>query len=470
MKAAVVGSGPNGLAAGITLAKSGYDVTVYESAPTPGGGMRSNDKLRTGVIHDMCSAVHPMSVVSPFFRDTDLSKHGLTFAYPEVDLAHPLDNGRAGVLYKDIDRTADGMGSDGKLWKATFGPLSKNFDKIATSVFGPIIGIPKHPLPFAYFGLNAALPAILSAKRWRSDEAQALYMGVAAHILTRLDTPMSSAVGTLLTAAAHKSGWPVAEGGSGAIAAAMVAELEAHGGRVVCDHQVNSLKELGDVNAVMLDVSPSIALEICGDALPARQKRAYRNYRHGMGAFKVDFVIRGDVPWTNPEARKAGTVHVGGTAAEVARAEKAAAAGGLSERPFVLVGQQYLADTTRSDGEYHPLWAYAHVPAGYTGDATQTIIEHIERFAPGFRDIIVDSVSYSTQEVEGYNANYIGGDIIGGSSDMIQLLARPILSTDPYFTGIDGVYLCSASTPPGAGVHGMSGWQAATRAIKSNQN
>ncbi|SDL56990.1 Phytoene dehydrogenase-related protein [Corynebacterium mycetoides] len=469
MKAAIVGSGPNGLAAGITLARNGYDVTVYESAATPGGGMRSNESLRSGVVHDMCSAVHPMSVVSPFFRETDLAKHGLRFAFPEVDLAHPLDGGRAGVLYRDIERTSAGLGSDGRLWKATFGPMAANFDKIGSSVFGPMLTIPKYPLSFGYFGMNAALPAQLSAKRWRSDEAQALYIGVAAHNLTRLDTPMSSAAGTLLTAAAHVAGWPVAEGGSGSIAAAMVAELEELGGKVECDHEVTSLKELRNVDAVMLDVSPSIALKICGDELPARQRRAYRNFRHGVGAFKVDFVIKGKVPWTNAEARKAGTVHVGGTADEVARAEKAAAAGGLSDRPFILVGQQYLADPSRSSGDYNPLWAYAHVPAGYRGDATEAIVTQIERFAPGFRDIIVESVSYSTEAVQDYNANYIGGDIIGGSSDMIQLLARPIFAPDPYFTGIDGVYLCSASTPPGAGVHGMSGWQAASRAIKARR-
>ncbi|ADP40520.1 FAD dependent oxidoreductase [Rothia dentocariosa ATCC 17931] len=466
MEAAIVGSGPNGLAAAITLAQQGVKAHVFEASSTPGGGMRSHEQLRSGVIHDMCSAVHPFTSVSPFFTNVDLRRYGLRFALPEVDLAHPVDEDRIGVLYRDIDRTAAGLRRDGKIWKATFGPLARNFNKIAQDLLGPVLNIPKHPLVTLSFGINAVLPAQLSAYRWREPATRALFGGIAAHAITRLDTPMSSAVGMMLTAAAHATGWPVAVGGSGAIADAMVAELSSYGGEITCNTRITSIEQLTGFDIIMLDTSPHAAAEILKDRLPKRQRRAYQAYRFGPGAFKVDFVIRGHIPWTHKAARQAGTVHLGGTLSQIAATEKQAVKGNLYECPFVLVGQQYLADPSRSDGEHHPVWAYAHVPQGYPYDVTEHIVRQIERYAPGFRDIIVDSVSYSTETLEGYNENYVGGDIIGGATDMRQLLARPIFSADPYATGVSGVYLCSASTPPGAGVHGMCGLQAARRALK----
>lgn len=464
--ATVVGSGPNGLAAAITLARAGVDVTVLEAAPTPGGGMRSADVTGAGVVSDVCSAVHPLAVASPFFTGANLGAHGLEFAWPEVDLAHPLDDGSAGVLYRDIDATAAGLGADGPMWKRTFGPFAANFADLAADALDSPVHLPRHPVLFGLFGVNAALPASVSWRRWRTPQARALFTGVAAHAMSRLDTPMSSSVGMLLTASAHARGWPVAVGGTGAIADAMVAELESLGGRIETGRTVRSIDELGDSDVVMLDVSPRNALTILGrNRVPRRQRRAYGKYRHGMAAFKVDFVINGDVPWTNADCRRAGTVHLGGTAEEVAAAEKMSADGVMPDKPFVLVGQQYLADPSRSSGTLNPLWSYAHVPQGFRGDATEAIIDQIERFAPGFRDIVVSHTSMSTGDLENYNANYVGGDILGGHSGMTQLLARPVLSPDPYHAGIPGTYLCSASTPPGAGVHGMCGANAAARAL-----
>ena len=467
MEAAVVGSGPNGLAAAIMLARRGFKVCVFEASSTPGGGMRSHDQLRTGVIHDMCSAVHPFTAASPFFTDVDLRRHGLRFSLPEVDLVHPLDDNRIAVLHRDINRTATNLGRDGKIWKATFGPLAHSFDKIVQDFLGPVLHIPRHPLSALSFGINAALPAQLSAWRWREPATRALFGGIAAHALTRLDTPMSSAVGMMLTAAAHATGWPVAVGGSVAIANAMVAELSSYGGEIICNVQVTSLEQLRGFDIVMLDTSPPAAAEILKDRLPKRQRHAYQTYRFGPGAFKVDFVVKGHIPWIHDAARQAGTVHVGGTISQIAVTEKQIADGQLSDHPFVLVGQQYLADPSRSDGDYNPVWAYAHVPQGYPYDATEHIVRQIERYAPGFRDSVVESASYSTEALEKYNKNYVGGDIIGGATDMSQLLARPIFSANPYATGVPGVYICSASTPPGAGVHGMCGVQAARHALKT---
>lgn len=464
--AIVVGSGPNGLAAAARLARAGLDVTVLEASTKLGGGARSSEMIVPGLIHDHCSAFHPLPTVSPIFVELGLAANGpITWLQPEVDCAHPLDDGSAGLLYRSLERTAGMMGDDGARWRRVFGRPSARFDALFADVSQPILRIPSHPLTLARFGVGAALPATAVARMFMSAEARALWTGVAAHAFTRLDRPMTSAVGMMLVAAAHASGWVVAEGGSGAIVDALVADIERHGGKFETGVRVTSVDQLPPSDVLMLDVSPSIAADILGDRLSAGVARAYRKFRHGPGAFKVDFAIEGDVPWMAAAASRAGTVHLGGSAEEVATHELAVYRGTMPERPFVLVGQQYLADPTRSVGDVHPLWTYAHVPNGYTGDATEAIVAQIERFAPGFRNQIVGTAVHSTTEMSMYNPNYIGGDIIGGASTMKQLLFRPRVSIDPYFTGVPGAYLCSASTPPGAGVHGMCGANAAARAL-----
>lgn len=463
--AIVVGSGPNGLAAAARLARAGLHVTVLEAFDTVGGGTRSSEMIVPGLIHDHCSAVHPMAAASPFLAELDLDRHGLRWLAPEVDCAHPLDGGSAGVLYRSIERTAEALGHDGPRWRQVFRALTSRFDDLFADATQPILGIPRHPLLLARFGAGAVLPATTLARLWRTDEAKALFGGVAAHALHRLDRPMTSAVGLMILAAGHETGWVVAEGGSQAIADALVADIREHGGVIETGTRVTSIEELPSADVLMLDVSPSIAADMLGDRLPTRVARAYRKFRHGPGAFKVDFAIEEGVPWTAPEARAAGTVHLGGQFGEVVATEHAVHRGMMPDRPFVLVGQQYLADPSRSVGNVHPLWTYAHVPHGYTGDATEAIIAQVERFAPGFRDRIIGTVIRSTTEMSIYNPNYIGGDIIGGASAPSQLVLRPRAALNPYATGIPGTYLCSASTPPGAGAHGMCGANAAARAV-----
>jgi phytoene dehydrogenase-like protein len=463
--AIVVGSGPNGLAAAVWLARAGLDVTVLEANDTIGGGTRSSAMIVAGLVHDHCSAVHPLAAGSPFLAGLDLATKGLRWLQPEVDCAHPLDDGSAGLLYRSIERTAEVLGSDGRPWRRVFEPMASRFDALFADASQPVLRIPRHPVTLARFGAGAILPATILARAWKTQQAKALWAGVAAHAFSRLDRPMTSAVGLMLIVAAHAEGWVVAEGGSQAIAAALAADVERHGGRIETGVRVTSADDLPPSDVLMLDLSPSIAADLLGDRLPNRIARSYRRFRHGPGAFKVDFAIEDGVPWTAPAARQAGTVHLGGRLDEVVANEEAVHRGAMPERPFVLVGQQYLADPTRSVGNIHPLWTYAHVPHAYTGDATDAITAQIERFAPGFRERIIGTAVRSTTEMSAYNPNYVGGDVIGGASSLTQLLFRPRFAADPYFTGIPGTYLCSASTPPGAGAHGMCGANAAARAL-----
>ena len=420
-----------------------------------------------GLLHDQCSAVHSIAAASPFFAEIDLESRGVRWCQPDVDLVHPLDDGSAGIFYRSVDRTAEALGADGARWARLFGPLTDRFDGVIADSTQPLLRVPRHPFAMARFGLAAAMPAGVLAHWWKHEPARALWTGVAAHTMHRLDRPLTSAVGLMLFVSGHAEGWVVAEGGSQSIADALVADLTEHGGVIETGHTVTSVAELPSHDVLMLDVSPSIAAGIMGDRLPARVARAYRRFRHGPGAFKVDFAIEGGIPWRIDEARSAGTVHLGGDHREVMAAELDVMSGRMPNRPFVLVGQQYLADPSRSVGDIHPVWTYAHVPNGYTGDATEAIVAQIERFAPGFRDRVVGLAVRSTTEMSVYNANYIGGDIIGGASSPIQLIARPRLAIDPYATGVPGTYLCSASTPPGAGAHGMCGANAAARALAS---
>ena len=463
--AVVVGSGPNGLAAALTLAQRGVTVRVLEARDTIGGGTRSGENTLPGLIHDDCSAFHPTGVASPFMQSLGLEEYGLTWLWPEIELAHPLDDGRAALLWRDVDRTAEGLGLDGPAWVRLFGPAARNFDALAEDVFRPIIHIPDHPFKLAHFGLNALLPATWTAKRLKAEAARALFGGLSAHVFGRLDTPLSSSVGIMLGAAAHAYGWPVAKGGSRAITDAMAAKLTELGGTIETGVTVTSATELGNPDILMLNVAPDAAARIMGERLPHRIKRSYKRYKFGPAAYKIDFAIEGDIPWTNTDVGRAGTVHLGGTFEQIAAAEAQTVRGEMPAQPFTLLGQQYLADPSRSAGGLNPIYAYAHVPHAYPGDATEAIIAQIERFAPGFRRQIRHTFVRNVADLEAYNANYVGGDISSGYNNVRQITMRPRIALNPYKTGVPGVYLCSSSTPPGAGVHGMCGFNAANSAL-----
>jgi phytoene dehydrogenase-like protein len=464
--AVVVGSGPNGLAAAIALAQAGLSVTVLEAADEPGGGTRSAELTVPGLVHDVCSAVLPFTVASPFLRSLPLAEHGLRWRWPEVELAHPVDGGRAGVLLRSIDDTAHALGADGRRWARLVGPVVDRFDDVTAEIFQPLLHVPRHPITLTRFGLRALAPATMLVRRWETDEARGLFGGIAAHAFHPLSRATTGGIGVLLGASGHAVGWPVAAGGTQAVADALCSLLRALGGTIQTGVTVRSLDEVGPADVVMLDVTPSAAARIAGDRMPARVQAAYLRWRHGPAAFKLDLAVEGGVPWTNEACRRAGTVHVGGTIEDIALAERETHAGRMPARPFVLVGQQYLVDPSRSQGDVHPVWTYAHVPHGYDGDATEAILDQLERFAPGTRDRIVGRSHRSPADLEAENSNYVGGDIGSGANDARQVVLRPRATLHPYATGIPGVYLCSAATPPGAGVHGMGGANAAAAALQ----
>ncbi len=465
LDAVVVGAGPNGLAAAVRLAQAGLSVTVLEGADTIGGGTRSAELTVPGVIHDLCSAVHPFGVASPYLASLPLAEHGLVWRYPEVDLAHPLDDGSAAVMVRSLDETCAGLGVDGRAWRRTFAPVVQGFDDLAQDVLGPVVRWPDHPIRMARFGLRAGLPASLLVKRFRTPQARALFAGSAAHLFRPLTRPVTASVGMMLVAAGHRHGWPVAEGGSASITQALASLLGELGGTIVTGHRVASRADLPSARVTLFDTGPGAVADILGAELPGSTRRAYRRWSYGPAAFKVDLAVRGGIPWTSGVAGRAGTVHIGGTFEEIASAEADICAGRMPERPFVLVAQQSLADPTRAVGDVHPIWAYAHVPACWEGPGEQVVIDQLERFAPGVRDVIVGS---SVRDPAGFaadNPNYVGGDIAGGANHLRQLVGRPKVLGDPYATGVPGIYLCSSATPPGAGVHGMCGYRAATRAL-----
>lgn len=462
--AVVVGSGPNGMAAALTLADAGVDVRVVEAADRLGGGMRSSELTAPGLIHDECSAMHPFALASVVDRRFDLAGAGLTWRWAPVELAHPQPDGSGAAVWRSVEDTATALGEGGRSWARLFGPLAERFPVIAEEFLQPMLHVPRHPLQLARFGVPSLMPATVLARALDGDAARALFMGVAAHAFHPLDRPLSAPIGLALTTAAHAFGWPVAEGGSGAITAAMQRRCDERGVRFETGRTVASLSEL-DADVVMLDTTPGAVVRMAGDALPARVRRSFLAFRHGPGAFKVDYAVEGEVPWRHEDSRRSGTVHLGGDAREVAALEDAVWRGRMPERPFVLVGQQHLADPTRSAGGLNPLYAYAHVPAGYQGDATEAITARIEEFAPGFRERIRAVHVRTTTELSRYNANFVAGDITTGANTARQLVFRPRLTTHPYDTGISGVYLCSAATPPGAGAHGVCGHLAARRAL-----
>ncbi|MEU6815407.1 NAD(P)/FAD-dependent oxidoreductase [Streptomyces sp. NPDC046860] len=464
--AVVVGGGPNGLAAAALLAKAGLDVTLLEAADEAGGGTRSHEALLPGLLHDHCSAVHPMAVGSPALRELELERHGLRWRLPAVDCVHPLDDGTAGVLMRSVADTARLLGPDGARYRALIEPSVRHWDTLAGEVMGPLLRVPSHPLLLARFGLPTALPATALARLFRTPRARGLWAGVAAHAFRPLNRPFTSAIGLGILTAGHAAGWAVAEGGSQSIALALEKALREHGGTVHTGVRITDHRQLPAADVTLLDLDPAQAAAVYGDRLPARTRSAYRRFRRGPGAFKIDLAVEGGIPWTHEKARQAGTVHLGGTVEEIARAERDVTAGRMPERPFVLVGQQYLADPSRSAGDIHPVWAYAHVPYGYTGDATEAILGQIERFAPGARDRVVGIAATAPAGFAAANANFAGGDILTGAKTTPQLVLGPRPALDPYSTGLPGVFLCSAATPPGPGAHGMCGAGAAASALR----
>ncbi len=473
--AVVVGSGPNGLAAAVTLARAGLSVHVVEAQHVAGGGARTLDLgLADGVVHDICSAVHPMAVASPFFRAFDLAARGVELLQPEVAYAHPLDGGRAALAYRSLDRTAAGLGVDGPAWRSLLGPLADDPDGTLALALGDHRRIPRQLGTAAAFAarlLEQGTPAW--GTRFRDEEAAALLTGVGAHAMTRL--PSLSAAGTalLLAPLAHTGGWPVPRGGGEAIVGALLADLIAHGGTVVTGKRVERLGDLPSARAYLFDTSPRTAVRVLGPRVPARVVRGLVAFPRSRGAAaKVDLVLSGPVPWAHPEVGRAGTVHLGGSRVQVAAAEAAVASGRHAERPMVLVSDPAVVDDSRiSAAGLRPLWAYAHVPAGSQADVTEAVIAQIERFAPGFRDLVVASACIPAGRLAEHDANLVGGDISGGAVSMYRMVARPRLAWDPYVlvapdAGAPGAWLCSSSTPPGPGVHGLSGWYAARRALR----
>jgi len=464
--AVVIGAGPNGLAAAVRLAEAGFSTLVLEAASTIGGGTRSAELTLPGYTHDVCAAVHALGMSSPVFARETLGDHTPSWVWPEIPLSHPLDDGRAGVLHRDLTATAAGLGVDGKKWRRLMEPMTRNWDALSPQLLGPLLSVPRHPIVMARFGIKALQPASLLVRRFETEEAAALFGGCAAHAFLPLTRPLTSAFGLMLAASAHVGGWPFAAGGSQAIADALGARLIELGGEIRTDTMVRDLAELPPHRVALFDTNPTQLASIAGDALSERYRRRLRKFHYGPGAFKIDYALDAPVPWTNEACRRAGTVHVVGTFAELAAAEKAIAAGEMPQRPLVLVAQASLFDPSRAPEGKHTLWAYAQVPHGYTGDATEAIEQQIERFAPGFRDVVLKRRVATPSALEDYNPNYVGGDIAGGAHTGLQLVFRPTISPRPYVTPNKSLFLCSASTPPGAGVHGMCGWHAAGKVLR----
>jgi phytoene dehydrogenase-like protein len=464
--AIVVGAGPNGLAAAVTLARAGCSVLVREGAPTIGGGCRVAELTLPGFVHDVCSAIHPLGVASPFFRSLPLAKHGLEWITPPAALAHPLDGGEAAMLDGSFEATGATLGPDADAYRRLILPLAADWEKILAVVLAPL-RLPTHPMALVRFGLGAAQSARgLAERTFTADPARALFAGMAAHAMIPLERSPTAAFGLTLALLGHAVGWPLPRGGSQAIVDALAAYLRTLGGEIVTGAPVRSLTELPPARVVLCDVTPRQLLKLAGDDLPSGYRAQLRRYRYGQGVFKLDWALDGPIPWRAAACARAGTVHVGGRLEEIAAAERAVWRGEHPERPFVLVAQQSLFDPTRAPAGKQTAWAYCHVPHGSTVDMTDRVEAQIERFAPGFRDRILARHALGPAALEAYNPNYIGGDIGCGVQDWGQLFTRPTPSLTPYATAKRGLYLCSSATPPGSGVHGMPGYWAANLALR----
>ncbi|MFJ9030766.1 phytoene desaturase family protein [Streptomyces sp. NPDC102274] len=465
--AVVVGTGPNGLAAAVTLARAGLAVELYEARDTIGGGLRTEPLFDDDVVHDICSAVHPMAAASRFFREFDLGARGVELLHPEISYAHPLDAGDAGLAYRDLDATCEHLGPDGRRWRRLMAPLLDHSEGIVDLILSGGRGLPRDvlaPLLLPTRALAHGTP--LAAGRFAGERAKSLLAGVAAHSIGRLPTLASAGVALLLGHLAHGTGWPVPRGGSARIAEALAADITAHGGTFHTGRPIGDLRELGEAKAVFLDTGPKGFTAIAGDRLPARYRRRLDAFRYGPGAAKADFLVSEPIPWANPEVGKAGTVHLAGTQAEMFRQETLTARGIATSEPFVLLVDPAATDPGRARPGKRPVWAYAHVPNGDDTDPLEMVRARIEHYAPGFTDTIVAQRGISAASYEAYNPNYVGGDIGGGAMTLKQSLLRPTPRLDPYRTPLPGVYLCSASTPPGPSVHGMSGYLAALSALR----
>jgi len=462
--AVVVGSGPNGLAAAITLQREGLDVLLIEAKESIGGGLRSAELLLPGHLHDICSAVHPMAIQSPFFQSLPLAAHGLSYTYPEVLAAHPLNGQEAVGLYQSLTATAGQLGSDKEKYLNLFEPLTAMWPTIVDDVLAPL-HLPKHPLNLMRFGLKALQPAARIARNFQSTALRALWGGMAAHSMLPLTKATTAAVALVLSIAGHRGGWPIAVGGSQRIADALSSYFESIGGEILTDYYVDSLDKLPGSKAVLFDVGPKQLLQIAGHQFSKNYRRQLKHYRYGMGVFKMDWILNGPIPFASEICRHAGTVHLGNTFEEIAMAEAMVWKGRHPEKPFVLLAQQSLFDESRTRGGNQVVWAYCHVPNGSTVDMTAAMEGQIERFAPGFKDCIIAKHITNAMDYEAYNPNYVGGDINGGAMDIRQLFTRPALKWSPYGTSAKGLYICSSSTPPGGGVHGMCGYHAAKRAL-----
>jgi phytoene dehydrogenase-like protein len=467
--AIVVGSGPNGLAAAITLARAGCSVLVYEANATIGGGARSAELTVPGFLHDVCSAVHPLAAASPFFKTLPLERFGLEWVEPEIPLAHPLDNGSAGCLCKDIDVTAEQLHEDSGAYWRLMKSLARNWENLSTEFLQPMVHWPQHPITLAHFGILGLCPATVLAKfAFKGERARALFAGIAAHSFLPLEAPVSSAFALVLGLAGHAVGWPIPRGGSQQISNALAGYLRELGGKIEVNRRIENLRDLPKSRAILLDVSVWEFLRIAGQEMPSGYRRRLESFRHAPGIFKIDYALSEPIPWKAEACCRAGTIHLGGGIDEIAAAEREVARGKIPERPFVLVAQQSLFDETRAPRGQHTLWSYCHVPFSCGTDMSDQIESQIERFAPGFRDCVLARHTMAADDLARSNPNLAGGDISGGAANLMQLLARPILSPTPYRTPLPGVYLCSASTPPGGGVHGMCGYHAARAALRDH--
>ncbi|TXN31484.1 phytoene desaturase family protein [Lacisediminihabitans profunda] len=464
--AIVVGSGPNGMAAAVTLARAGLTVRVYERAPTIGGGARTSELTLPGFHHDVCSAVHPLALASGFFRRFELRER-IGLVVPEISYAHPLADGRAGIAWRDLDRTADGLGRDGAAWRRLFAPLVRRANDVAQFSGSAVLQVPRHPLTVARLGLRVLEQGGRGwNSRFRDDVAPALLTGVFAHAVRPMPSLATAATGLVLGTTAHAQGWPIPIGGSQSIIDAMAADLIAHGGQIVTGTEIAHLGDLPPARVVLFDTSARALARIAGELLPERYRRALGRYRYGNAVAKVDFALSGPVPWRNRDLAAAGTLHLGGSRRDIARSEGEVAAGRHPGNPYVLVSQPTPFDGSRAPAGSHVLWAYTHVPRGSTVDRTEAITAAIESHAPGFRDVVLASASSTAEQVEAYNPNYVGGDIASGDVTVAQLVARPVFSATPWRTPARGIYLCSSSASPGPGVHGLAGYYAALTALR----